>query len=143
MPKINDAGLALDKKYEGCSLIAYQDPVGVWTIGYGHTEGVRPKMQITQEQADQWLEEDLQAVADGVQNEVDVTLTPNQFSALVSFAYNVGLTALQDSTLLQYVNRKNFAMAADQFERWVYAGGRVLPGLVARRQAEKALFLTP
>jgi lysozyme len=143
MPKINDAGLALVKKYEGCSLIAYQDPVGVWTIGYGHTDGVVSSMQITQEQADAWLEQDLAEVANSVQDEVDVQLTPNQFSALVSFAYNLGVTALQDSTLLADVNRKNFAMAADQFERWVYAGGRVLPGLVARRQAEKQLFLTP
>jgi lysozyme len=143
MPSINSAGLELVKRFEGCSLVAYADPVGVWTIGYGRTSGVVPGQTCTQTQAEVWLVEQLQEVANQVQNETDVVLNPNQFSALVSFAYNLGITALADSTLMFYVNQRKFDLAANEFSRWVYAGGRVLQGLVNRRAAEKALFLTP
>jgi lysozyme len=139
MPKINAAGLAIVKKYEGCSLNAYQDPVGIWTIGYGHTPSSAGAI-VTQAQADLLLADDLARFEVGVNDLVVRNLTPNQFSALVSFAFNVGLGALADSTLLALVNAGNFREAALQFVHWVYAGGSVFPGLVARRGAEGHLF---
>jgi lysozyme len=146
MPKINAAGLALIKEFEGCCLTAYPDPgtgAQPWTIGYGHTNGVRPGETITQEQAEQYLQNDLVEFQVGVNNLVARDLTPNQFAALVSFAYNLGLGALEGSTLLAYVNAGDFTAAQGEFEKWVFAGGKILPGLVRRRAAEAALFGTP
>jgi GH24 family phage-related lysozyme (muramidase) len=147
MPKINAAGLAIIEKCEGCVLTAYADPVGIPTICYGHTGEVNGQplvvgqTTLTQDQCTALLEDDLEIYEDGVNNLCAINLTPNQFSALVSFAYNVGLGALGDSTLMRLVNAGNFSEAAQQFGLWVYAGGQVLPGLVTRRAAEKALFL--
>ncbi len=143
MPNINAAGLALVKSFEGCRLTAYPDP-GTggepYTIGYGHTGGVTPDETITQEQADALLAEDLQKFEQGVNGLCARPLTSNQFSALVSFAYNVGLGALAGSTLMRLVNAGNFKEAAAQFSSWVYAGGQAMEGLVRRRAAEAALF---
>lgn len=144
MPRTNAAGIALLKHFEGCELVAYQDVAGIWTIGYGHTgAGVGPGVKITQEYADQLLAEDLNQTELTVQRQVQVLLNPNQFSALVCFVYNVGDTAFKESTLLKFINAKDFDNAALQFDRWVYAGGRVVQGLVNRRAAEKALFTEP
>ncbi len=146
MPTINQAGLDLIKNFEGCRLTAYPDPGSggePWTIGYGHTgPEVHEGLTITQEQADQDLQRDLQNFEQAVNDLIAVSLTPNQFAALVSFDYNTG--SLATSTLLRLVNAGNFQAAAGQFALWVHDGnGNVLPGLVRRRAAEKQLFLTP
>ena len=142
MPTMNAAGLALTEQSEGLRLSAYQDSGGVWTIGYGHTgPDVTPGMVITAAQAQTLLQADLKTAENAVSDLVQVALTPNQFSALVDFVFNVGEAALAGSTLLALVNRGDFAGAADQFGKWVYAAGQELPGLVTRRAAEKALFL--
>lgn len=141
---INSKGLNLVKRFEGLVLKAYRDPVGVWTIGYGHTGSeVGPGDVITKAQAESLLKKDLTRFEQAVRNLVKVPLNSNQFSALVSFTFNVGSGALAQSTLLSLLNQRNYQGAADQFSRWVYGDGRVLPGLVTRRNAERELFLTP
>ncbi|GLU31193.1 lysozyme [Trinickia caryophylli] len=142
--KTNQAGLALIKQFEGLRLIAYQDVVGVWTIGYGHTgSDVTPGLVITQSQADQMLCGDLAGFETGVSKLVTVALNENQFSALVSFSYNLGLGNLGSSTLLRLLNAGDYQGAAAQFPRWNRAGGKVYDGLTKRRLAEQALFETP
>jgi lysozyme len=149
LPQINAAGLALIKSFESCSLTAYPDPgsgAEPWTIGWGHTgtvngTAVHSGMTITQGTADILLAADLHTFEETVNNLVAHGCTPNQFAALVSFEYNTG--SLAQSTLLRLFNAGNIAGAADQFGNWVYAGGQVMAGLVRRRAAEKALFLTP
>jgi lysozyme len=144
MPHINTAGLTLIRNFEGCRLQAYDDGTGVWTIGFGHTgSGVRPGLTWTQDQADQALLDDLAVYEKGVNDLISRNLSSNQFSALVSFAYNVGLGALGNSTLLRLLNAGDIAGAADQFLRWDSPGTNVQAGLDRRRKAERALFLTP
>ncbi len=147
MPTINAAGLAIIKESEGLVLTAYPDPGtggDPWTIGYGHTgPDVRQGVTWTQGQADQALQNDLTKFETGVNGMIARPLNSNQFSALVSFAYNVGLGALQNSTLLRDVNAGDFAGATAQFGQWVNGGNGPLPGLVTRRQRESALFKTP
>ena len=136
----SDAGLDLTEESEGCRLIAYQDSVGVWSIGYGHTRGVVAGMTCTQAQAEAWLREDiLSAIAD-VNRLVKVPLTQGEFDALVDFDFNLGGGALRGSTLLRLLNGGDHAGAAEQFERWDRAGGHVLAGLLRRRLAEEAEF---
>jgi GH24 family phage-related lysozyme (muramidase) len=139
--RTNVNGLQLIKSFEGLRLQAYQDAVGVWTIGYGTTRGVTPDLEITQEQAETLLQEDLNKFEQAVNSVTTVPLNDNQFSALVSFTYNVGAGALQNSTLLKLLNDGDIQGAADEFPRWNKAGGRELAGLTRRRQAERALFL--
>jgi lysozyme len=147
MPTINAAGLNLIKNFEGCVLTAYPDPGtggDPWTIGYGHTgPDVHKGVTWTQAQADAALVNDLQRFEQGVNDMISRNLTPNQFAALVSFAYNVGLGALQGSTLLKDVNAGDFTAAAGEFGKWVNGGSGPLPGLVRRRGAERQLFETP
>lgn len=139
----SDQGLALTEQFEGLRLTAYQDSVGVWTIGYGHTgPDVQPGLTITQEQASALLLQDVAGAVAAVNRLVTVPLTQNQFDALVDFTFNVGQGNLASSTLLRELNAGNTAGAAAQFLVWVYAGGVQLPGLVTRRQAEAALFQT-
>lgn len=140
--RTNDAGIALIKSFEGCKLIAYQDIVKVWTIGYGNTDNVRAGMTITQEQADALLTSKLISFERGVENLVKVPLTDNEFSALVSFAYNLGLGSLERSHLLAKLNANDVTGAADEFLKWNRAGGVVVDGLARRRAAERELFLT-
>ncbi|NEQ32568.1 MAG: lysozyme [Leptolyngbya sp. SIO4C5] len=137
----NEDGLFLIKSFEGLRLKAYQDAVGIWTIGYGTTQGVTPGMEITQAQAEQLLKRDVNKFERAIQDAVKVTVNDNQFSALVSFTYNVGSGAFRSSTLLRLLNQNDIQGAADQFPRWNRAGGRVLAGLTRRRNAERALFL--
>ena len=142
----NQAGVELIKEFEGLRLRAYLCPAGVATIGYGTTvypTGCKVQIgeQITAEQAQEYLRSDLRAFERDVERMVLVPLNPNQFAALVSFAYNLGAEALRKSTLLRLLNAHNYAGAADQFGRWTYAAGKQLPGLVRRRAAERALFL--
>lgn len=142
MREINQAGLNLIKKYEGCSLKAYVCPAGVLTIGYGHTGlDVGKNQVITQFKADELLKNDLLKFCKTVDARVKVPLNDNQFAALVSFTFNVGSTNLFFSTLLKQVNRGNVPQAAEQFLKWNKAGGKVLDGLTKRRQAEKELWL--
>ncbi|GAB4235076.1 MAG: hypothetical protein Kow00121_62730 [Elainellaceae cyanobacterium] len=147
--QINQAGLELVKEFEGLErrlpdgrIAAYIDAVGVPTIGYGHTRGVFLGQVITREQAEQFLREDLGDAEEAVSSLVKVRLNDNQFAALVSFVFNLGAGALAGSTLLRELNAGNYQAAADQFPRWVNAGGRQLLGLVRRRAAERRLFLS-
>lgn len=139
---MNDAGRELIKRFEGCRLEAYQDTGGVWTIGYGHTGDVEPGQKITQHQADAILNYDIDRHAEGVAKLVSgLTLTENQVAALVSFAFNVGVKRFAGSTLLKLLRAGHVQRAAAQFPRWKFDNGRVLPGLVKRREAERQLFL--
>ncbi|WP_343545396.1 lysozyme [Sphingomonas paucimobilis] len=140
MTNSSRAGLALIKTYEGCKLTAYLCPAGKWTIGYGRTTNVKKGDTCSQAQADAWLLEEYDAFESKVRALVKVALTANQLGALVSFAYNVGVGALKDSTLLRLLNAADYSGAAAQFARWNKGGGKVLPGLVKRRAAEAALF---
>lgn len=139
---INAAGLKLITTFEGRKLGAYQDSVGVWTIGYGHTKTARPGMTITQAQAEQLLQADLEEFEAAVTDAVGVSLNSDQFSALVSFCFNLGAGALFESTLLRVLNQGDFEAAANEFPRWNNAGNQVLLGLTRRRLAERALFLS-
>lgn len=143
----SDKGIALIKQFEGCKLAAYQDSVGVWTIGYGWTQPVngnpiRAGMTIKQEAAECLLKTGLVSYESDLFRLVKVRLTQGQFDALVSFSYNLGSRALSTSTLLRKLNSGDYAGAADEFLRWNKAGGKVLQGLTRRREAERALFLS-
>ena len=134
-------GIDLIKQFEGCRLLAYKCPAGVWTIGYGHTYGVKSGQKISQKQAEEFLKEDLKSFEAAVSKYVKVNLTQSQFDALVSFSFNVGSEALRTSTLLKLLNQGKYEEAAEQFDRWVFASFKKLDGLVRRRKAEKELFL--
>ncbi len=138
---ISETGIELIKKFEGCVLKAYKCPAGVWTIGYGHTSKVIEGQVITQMQAEEFLKQDLKQFETVLKNLVKVEINQNQFDALVSFCYNLGTGNLKSSTLLKLLNKGDYNEAAEQFDRWVYAGGKKLSGLVRRRAAEKELFL--
>lgn len=140
--QISKTGLELIKSFEGCGLVAYKCPAGVWTIGYGHTGGVKPGMEINQAQATVMLKRDMRSYEATVNKYVTVEINQNQFDALVSFTYNCGGNALRKSTLLKLLNQGKIKEAADQFDLWNRGGGKVLPGLVRRRTAEKKLFLS-
>ena len=133
-------GLALTELFEGDILTAYQDPRGIWTIGYGHTGDVHPGQTITQEQAVALLFNDLRTAVECVNEVVTVTLTQSQFDALVDFAFNVGVTNFRHSTLLRDVNEGRFPQALAQFRLWDHCGGVVNAGLLRRRNAEAAEF---
>lgn len=141
MRAINKKALELLKAAEGCCLLAYPDAAGIWTIGFGHTNKVKKGMHITKEQAEKFLLEDLEVAQKAVELLVKVKLTDNQFGALVSFVFNVGVTAFANSTLLKILNEGRYLAAADQLLRWDKAGGHALAGLGRRRQRERALFL--
>jgi len=142
---INAEGLAIIKKYEGCSLKPYYCPAGVATIGFGHTRSVTMKdAPITKEEAEELLKRDVEEFEDGVLALVSYEkLHTNQLSALVSFAYNLGLGSLKRSTLLRLLNESRPLEASGQFLRWNKAGGKVLRGLTKRRESERLLFLKP
>ncbi|MDG3438966.1 lysozyme [Nitrospirillum amazonense] len=144
---VNAAGIALTEQSEGLELTAYLCPAGRLTIGYGHTgPDVTPGMTITEAQAQELLLQDLATAGNGVSQAVTVALTDNQYAALTDFAFNLGIGALTQSTLLRLLNQGDYADAADQFLVWdkAHVNGQLvtLPGLAARRQKERALFLT-
>lgn len=141
--KINNKGLELIKKYEGCRLLAYKCPAGVWTIGYGHTQDVKSGMAITKADAERLLLQDIKRFEEGVEALVKVPLTSNQFSALVSFAFNCGLAALRSSTLLKKLNIGDLNGAAREILRWDKVNKKPVEGLTKRRKEEQKLFLTP
>jgi lysozyme len=139
--QIGKAGLDLVKSFEGLKLRAYLCPAKVWTIGYGSTgPHVTPGKTITEAQAEQLIKDDLDRFEKAVTRLVTVPLTQNQYDALVSFAFNVGISALERSTLLKRVNAKLFDQAKAEFAKWNRAGGKPLAGLTRRRAAEAALF---
>ena len=140
--KISNNGLNTIKQFEGCRLTAYQDVKGVWTIGYGHTGGVYYGQTITQAEADTLFRQDLAKFESGVARLCyGVTLTQNQFDALVSFAYNCGLSALGSSTLLKKIKANpNDKSIAAEFKKWCYSGGKIVQGLANRRTAEAQLY---
>ncbi len=143
---ISPNGIDLIRNFESLRLNAYDDGVGVWTIGYGTTKypsGVRVKKGdiCTLEQAKSYMQHDLKKFERTVNNAVNVTINQNQFDALVSLAYNIGPTAFEESTLVKRLNEKNYKAAADQFGLWVNARGKRLQGLVNRRKIEMELFL--
>jgi lysozyme len=141
MKTYSETGLALTRSFEGLRLTAYPDLGGVWTIGYGHTgPGVHTGLTITREQAEALLAADIARAATAVHHLVTVTITQNQFDALVDFAFNLGPTTLANSTLLRDLNSGDIPSAAAQFERWDHVRGTVVPGLLRRRKAEAALF---
>lgn len=141
--KFNNAGLQLIKSFEGCALHAYQDGGGKWTIGYGCTHHVRPDMTILQEEADDRLRDDIQSTVAVVMAMISPhSLSDNQFSACVCFAYNVGTGEFKTSTLLNCIKMGHPIDAANEFEKWDHDKGVEVPGLLRRRQAEKALFLS-
>ena len=145
--KMSADGLALVKEFEGLRLKAYKCPALVWTIGYGHTSAagapiVSADMVISKENAEEILQRDMGQYEDGVRKLVTVGITQGQFDALVDFAYNAGVGALQKSTLLKKVNAEKFDEVPAEFMKWTKAGGRVLPGLVKRRQDERQLYLS-
>lgn len=165
MREINEAGINLIKSFEGIpdgdpttvKLDPYMDPIQIWTIGWGHAisidnrflKGAADKSRvkamfkdgITLEEATLLLKSDLLKFCRGVEAILKAPFTDNQFAALVSFAFNVGLGNLNKSTLLRLVNEHKFSLAALEFPRWNKSGGRVLPGLTRRRAAEAKLFL--
>jgi len=131
------------KKFEGCKLKAYRCPANVCTIGYGHTNGagapmVNDGMTITQAQADDILKRDIVKFEVAVTDLVKVKLTQNQFDVLVDFAYNAGVGNLKSSTMLKKINLSNLDTVPAELMKWTKGGGKVLPGLVRRRQAESA-----
>lgn len=139
--KTSPRGLALIRQFEGLRLLAYKDAVGVPTIGYGTTRGVKMGMTITKAQAEEMLRQDVERFEPEVQRLVRVPLNQNQWDALLSFTYNLGSANLESSTLLKLLNNGDYRAAADQFPRWNKAKGAVLNGLTTRRAAERALFL--
>jgi lysozyme len=139
--RTNNEGLELIMQFEGCKLDAYYDSVAIPTIGYGHTgPDVWIGLTIDLQRARNLLYNDVVEFESQVSLLLTKTINDNQFSALVSFAYNLGANTLKHSTLLKYVNENLFKEAAEEFEKWVKAGGQELPGLIKRRKAERALF---
>lgn len=148
MMKMNAEGLKLLKEFEGCRLEAYQDPVGVWTIGYGLTAAsgvIKPYkgLKISQARAEELLIAALGPYEKAVSEAITAPVNENQFSAMVSLCYNIGPKNFRDSSVRKLFNLGNTAGAAEMFKLWNKAGGKVLQGLVRRRAAERALFLKP
>ena len=137
---ISTPGIELLTHFEGLKLEAYQDSVGVWTIGYGHTKGVISGMKITEVQAKNLLKTELIEYQNYINSMVSVNLDQCQFDALVCWVYNLGPTNLSNSTLLKLLNQGDKFLIPEQFRRWNKAGGRVLKGLVRRREAEALMF---
>lgn len=141
--KCNQAGVNIIKKYESLRLFAYYCPAGILTIGYGHTgQDVKSGMQISEHMADLLLIKDLERFEKEISALLKVSVSENQFSALVSFTFNVGSGNLAGSTLLKRLNEGNIHAAANEFEHWNRSKGMPLRGLTKRRMEEKELFLS-
>ena len=139
--EISNQGISLIKQSEGCKLTAYKDSVGVPTIGYGHTKGVRMGMVITQALAEQYLKDDLQPIKK-LLNGMGVNFKQSQFDALCSWIFNLGASKFNSSTLKKYiVANKSDVEIGDQIIRWVYASDKPLLGLKRRRIAEANMFV--
>lgn len=153
--QISEQGIALIKRFEGLVLETYDDGVGIQTVGYGHTGAFRgypsvaaaveanggQPIQITEQEADELLRDDLDAFVAGVNRYIKVPTAQSMFDAFVSLAFNIGIEAFRKSTTLKEHNKKNYTLAAEAITWWNKAGGQVLTGLVRRRSAEEALYL--
>lgn len=139
---ISQKGIDLIKKYEGLKHQSYQDPVGIWTVGYGHTKTAAPGMIITESDAERLLRMDIDDHVAYIDGYVKVPLNQNQYDALASFIFNVGGGAFIRSTLFKKLNQGDYVGAANEFPRWNKAGGKVLRGLTRRRNEERELFLS-
>ena len=145
---INQAGIDLIKRWEGCKLKAYKDVAGIWTVGYGLTSRagfieVGPNTILTQEEADWYLEKVVDDFASKIRPMITAPINENQFAAFVSLAYNIGVGAFQKSSALRRFNAGNLTKVPDAMRMWKKAGGKVVQGLVNRRESEIKLFLTP
>lgn len=140
MNTLGSDGEALMKSFEKLALAAYLDEGDVWTIGWGHTKGVKEGDVCTLAQADDWFEQDTAAVINALDRMLWTNVSQHQFDALVSFTYNVGIGAEKHSTMLKLINQRLFEAATAQFPRWIHVGDKVSNGLKRRRLAEQALF---
>ncbi|MDC9597347.1 lysozyme [Xenorhabdus anantnagensis] len=142
--EISESGINKLKNYEGLRLRAYSDPATgaePWTIGYGHTRGVKPEQVITAQQADAFLYQDLVPIYGAIQRLVKVPLTQGQFDALCSFIFNLGIGNFTHSTLLKKLNVGDYQGAAGEFLKWDHADGHELADLRVRRESEQQTFL--
>lgn len=143
--RISNKGRDFIKGFEALRLVAYPDP-GTgdkpWTIGWGHTKGVKRGDRITQAQAEQFLSDDVSVFELTANSAIKHPMTQNQFDALVSLAFNIGGSAFAGSTLVKKFNAGDARGAADEFSKWKNSGGKVMPGLVKRRAAERETFLS-
>jgi lysozyme len=138
--KISQEGLSLIKKFEGCELEAYKCAAGVWTIGYGSTKGVKEGDTLTKEETDNLLLHEMDEYEGYVLEAVEMPLSQHQFDAIVSWTFNLGPSNLKASTMLKVLNKGNYEDVPAQIKRWNKAGGKVLEGLIRRREAEALLF---
>jgi lysozyme len=138
--KTSQEGVALICHFEGCRLEAYLCPANVWTIGYGHTKGVKEGDVIDQEEAEALLIEYLAEFEEYVNHAVEIDLEQHQFDAIVAWTFNLGPGNLRESTLLNRINYGPLSEVPFQIQRWTRAGGQVLEGLVRRRKAEALLW---
>jgi lysozyme len=139
--RLNQAGIDLIKRFEGFSSTVYRDVAGYPTIGYGHL--VLPGESwgsITEKEGEELLRADVKQFEKAVNENVSVPISQNMFNSLVSFAYNVGVNAFENSTLLKKLNGADYIGAANELERWNKAGGEVVAGLVNRRKIEQEVF---
>ena len=139
--KTSEEGRKLITHFEGIRLHAYQDSIGVWTIGVGHTKGVFQGMIIDSDKADEFLQEDLEEAEDAVNKLVTVPLDQAQFDSLVSLVFNIGQGNFSHSTLLKKLNNRDYLGASSEFLKWNRAGGKPVLGLTRRRAAERDHFL--
>jgi len=138
--KASEKCMAIIREFEGCRLKAYKCPAGIWTIGYGHTRKVLPGQTITNEEAENLLDQDLWPVEENL-NRLGFDLNQNQYDALISFIFNVGWGHFSESTLLKKIRiSPDHRDIPAEFKKWVKAGGKKLPGLVRRRKAEADLY---
>ena len=137
---ISQEGISLIKKFEGCEYNAYKCAADVLTIGYGHTKDVKEGDLVTQQEAENLLAEDLKEFENYINDMVTVPLNQNQFDALVSWVFNLGPANLKASTMLKVINIGNYENVPEQIKRWNKAGGKVLDGLIRRREAESLMF---
>lgn len=139
---LSSVGLSLIQNHEGLSQIAYLDAAGFPTICYGHMEpSLKAGTRYSKHKCEQLLVMDTKSAGQTLSDYVKVPLTQNQYDALLSLVFNIGRTAFARSSLLKKLNDGDYQGAADEFPRWVYAGGKRLDGLVVRRDAERTLFL--
>lgn len=138
--QISEEGKNLIKKFEGCELEAYKCAAGVWTIGYGHIKTAVEGMKIDQATANELFDEEIVEYENYVNTAVTVPLSQNQFDAIVSWVFNLGNGNLLSSTMLKVINSGDHAGVPAQIKRWNKAGGKVLEGLIRRREAEALLY---
>lgn len=134
------SAVAIVKSFEGCRLVAYRDVRGIWTIGWGHTEGVHEGQTCTQSQADAWLYTDLQNASYELLQVSPGPYAPGAQDALTSFVFNLGIGNYRSSTLRRYVDNQEWGAAKTELLKWDHSGGQVVAGLERRRQAEAALI---